>query len=97
MNIIGLNESLGIPFRYKGSIKSMHDHIIEGAYQNLKDDTNFYLNAFSMFFNKTHHIKDIITHNLNVKEIKLLIKYGNDATRNNFFYQSCNSKIFRKY
>lgn len=85
MNIIGLNESLGIPFRYKGSIKSMHDHIIEGVYQNLKDDTNFYLNAFSMFFNKTHHIKDIITHNLNVKEIKLLIKYGNDAARNNFF------------
>lgn len=85
MNIIGVNESLGIPFRYQGTIKSMHDHIIAGVYQNLKSDINCYLNAFSMFFNKTHHIKDMVTHNLSMKEIKLLIKYGNDESRNNPF------------
>lgn len=82
MNIIGFNESLGIPFKYKNKTKSMHDHIIEGVYQRLKRNTVFYVNGFSMFFNKTHHIKDIVTHNLTLEEIKLLIKYGNDASRN---------------
>lgn len=85
MNIIGLNESLGIPFKYCGTVKSMHDHILEGVYQNLKDQTDFYLNTFSMFFNKTHHIKNIMNHNLSIKDIKKLIQYGNDASRNNIF------------
>lgn len=85
MNIIGLNESLGIPYRYQKKVKSMHDHIIEGVYQNLKKDVSYYINDFSMFFNKTHHIRDSFSHNLTIKEIKLLIQYGNEAARNNFF------------
>lgn len=80
MLIIGMNESLGIPFYYRKTRKTFHDHILEELRDTLKED---YLNMFSMLFNKTWNIEQIIKHNLTFEEIKKLKKYGNDLSRNN--------------
>lgn len=80
MLIIGMNESLGIPFYYKKTRKTFHDHILEELRDTLNGD---YLNMFSMLFNKTWNIEQIIKHNLTFEEVKKLKKYGNDLSRNN--------------
>lgn len=80
MLILGMNESLGIPFYYHGKRKTFHDHILEELRNSIKSD---YLNMFSMLFNKTWNIEQMIKHNLSFEEIKKLKRYGNDLSRNN--------------
>lgn len=82
--LLGIGESLGLPFQVSEKKQCFHDYILESIYQK-KKDSFLPFNLFSMLLNKTWNIEDFLRYDLSLDQLQKIKSYANDEARNTIF------------